>query len=505
MKQQSIKNLLGLSALSAALMLTGCGGGGSSSGGGTATTTTDGATATQYAFESKFNAGESSVSYGGQTVRQLIIVDFVNAMEALTEDITADVDGDLDFYVRGDAATNTVDTAQHPYGTNALFTPRPTYDTISAGKNLKDKIAGGDGVGGGETTKLINDEFFGWEEGADANPLPIELVDFFVAQIDTLVTDGLDPTISTTAGAVGLAPTVTVDTKGRDYRQLIQKFLLGAVAFSQGTNDYLQTDFANSNAQDGVKAYTTAEHKWDEAFGYFGAARDYNNYTDLEIRAKSGRDDYKNGYHDTNGDTLIDLRSEINLANSTNCAKRDIGSTTGLNYTKTAFDAFLLGRETLNNAANGTLSAAQLTTIEEQAKIAAVTWEKCIAATVIHYINDVRNDDMAAFDGENFASVDAFKDLAKHWSEMKGFALGLQFSPYSPFRDGSVAGVDVTDLKEILTLMGDAPVLADGSQNGVAPAGTAADAVADYSADLLAARNKLQEAYGFDAADVAAW
>ena len=88
---------------------------------------------------------------------------------------------------------------------------------------------------------------------------------------------------------------------------------------------------------------------------------------------------------------------------------------------------------------------------------------------------------------------------------MKGFALALQFSPFSPFRDGSVAGTDLDDLKSVLTLMGDAPVLADGSQNGVIPFKPAASAIADYRADLLQARDILQAAYEFDPTVVANW
>jgi hypothetical protein len=53
--------------------------------------------------------------------------------------------------------------------------------------------------------------------------------------------------------------------------------------------------------------------------------------------------------------------------------------------------------------------------------------------------------------------------------------------------------------------MGDAPVLADGSQNGVAATGTAAEAIAAYRAALVEARDAMGVAYGFDATDVANW
>jgi len=113
--------------------------------------------------------------------------------------------------------------------------------------------------------------------------------------------------------------------------------------------------------------------------------------------------------------------------------------------------------------------------------------------------------DMDGFEDGSFADLDNFKNLAKHWGEMKGFALGLQFSPFSPFRDGSVDGITVDSLKEVLSLMGDAPVLADGSQGGVMPEGSASDAAMDYTADLLEARDILEKAYGFDHVVVMNW
>lgn len=498
MTQRTLQNILGLSTLASAMLLTGCGGGSSSSGGGSSSANSND-TATQYEFTSKFTEETSAVSYTGQTTRQILIADLTDAVDDLVEDIAADVETDIGFYVSGD-----VDTTNYLFDIDGeTVTPGPTYGDISTGKTLSAKIAGGDGVGGGETEMLIDDEFFGWEEGIDADDLPIDLVNYLIAELDAEVTDGTDPQIDIVGSTVGIG-TPRVDDKGRDFKQLIQKFLLGAVNFSQATNDYLQYDFAGANTQDGDKAYTVAEHKWDEAFGYFGAARDYNDYTDSEIRGASGRAEYANGYHDLNGDGLIDLRSEINLANSTNCAKRDLGSTTGTDYTKTTFDAFLSGRQTLNDAANDTITDDQVTSLATQGEIAAKTWEKCIAATVVHYINDL-NADLDNYVGTDFADLDNFLDVAKHWSEMKGFALGLQFSPHSPFRDGSVTDIDVDDLKEVLELMGDAPVLADGSQNGVAAAGDAATAVADYQTDLLAARAILQTAYEFDATDVAGW
>ena len=70
------------------------------------------------------------------------------------------------------------------------------------------------------------------------------------------------------------------------------------------------------------------------------------------------------------------------------------------------------------------------------------------------------------------------------------FALGLQFNPYSP-----IAGEDAEKFAkfvELHTLLKDAPVLAEAD-------------VADYLVDLKAARDLLQEVYGFDAENVEGW
>lgn len=103
--------------------------------------------------------------------------------------------------------------------------------------------------------------------------------------------------------------------------------------------------------------------------------------------------------------------------------------------------------------------------------------------------------DIAEFSNGSYASVSNFTNLGKHWSEMKGFALSLQFSPFSPFRDAEVSAVDLNDLKTLLADMGDAPVLATDTPQ----------AIDTYIQSLSSARDTLQAAYGFDAENVAGW
>ena len=454
---------------------------------------------------------DNGVSYTGQTARLVLQEKLKDYMEDLVEQEGEfdTVSAGLRFYVTGDG----VDDVNHGFTTKGgdPVIPGPTYADISSGKNLNGKIAGGNLSGGGETGKLINGEFFGWESGLDSTPLPIELVYLWMDGLANEATDGQDPTITVADGSEVNIASPMISKEGVHYRQLIQKFLSVAVNFSQGANDYLQTDFGSESAlaQYKTKTYSTGAHKFDEGFGYYGASRDLNDYTDDEAAGKGGRAEYGNGYYDSNGDGLIDLTSEFVFGHAQNCAKRDRKKNAeGVPYTdfsKDAMDAFMIGRRIVENAEiAGELTDAANEALQAQIKIAATTWEKCIAATVVHYINDV-SADMADFSNGAFADRSNFVNLAKHWGEMKGFALGLQFSPLSPFRDGST-GKSVTDLKRALELMGDAPMLPDGSQNGQATnAASAADAIDKYLSDLAEARTIFAEAYEFDPEVVPIW
>jgi len=463
-----------------------------------------------YAFNNTDD--ENSVSYTGQTTRLILIDDMVRTINSVVEggiptasEPNTNIVGALDFFFRFDpASSGDLASTFSIDGENILPTDGSnlTYNAISSNKDLIGKIAGGDGEGNGETQRLVSD-FFGWEDGLSEDALPVDLVDYFFTQLETQATDGTTPQVNVNGANVPLDK-VTIDAFGRDYRQLIQKFLLGAVVFSQGTTDYLQaSDFAGSLTKPEGKPYTTAEHLWDEAFGYFGAARNYSTFTDQEISGKGGRDEFANGYNDANGDGLIDIRSEVNFANSVNCAKRDLATANNpnpTNFTEQAYTAFVKGRAILNEAAKtGSLGIEAQLELNMHIDNASLVWEKCIASTVVHYINDVTSD-MSEYNAENgsFASLDNFKNVAKHWGEMKGFALNLQFNAQSPFRESDTK---LAELTTILADMGDAPVLADGTQLGQPYEG----GVTAYLSQLELIRDRLQTTYNFDADNVANW
>lgn len=445
-----------------------------------------------YTFDSKIIDGESSVSYSGQTARQALIAELAhyigNVLQGELDDGTLttreQVIAKLDSYFR--TTEEQYDNFPITFIDNAKQSHIATIS--SSHKNLLGKLAGNDASG---QHKMWNDgDFEGW--GTKGSVTPTELIDLFFGQLADNAQDHIDGIVRTSVEGSEITK-VYLNTDGTDLQQLIQKFLLMAVTYSQATDDYLghetdgkglTTDNISAASTDGT--YTNLEHQFDEGFGYFGAARDYLEYNDNEISSKvetdeDGRSDW-NGEHDTDGDDLIDLKSEINFGQSVNAAKRDRGTASNTNptdFTQTTMEAFLAGRELINANVGMALSDDQMETLKGYRDVVVDGWERAIAATVVHYINDTHAD-LATLGTDDFNYADA----AKHYSELKGFALGLQFNPYSKITDEQYA--------EIHTLIGDAPVL------------SAAD-VADYQADLIEARDIIEAALSFDSENVQNW
>ena len=192
-----------------------------------------------------------------------------------------------------------------------------------------------------------------------------------------------------------------------DLKQMIEKTLMGAVFFSQAANNYLQLVSNDDNSTVTEGEGTTMEHHWDEAFGYFGAARDYNNYTDAEIKSP--------GQKDANGDATINSQSEKCFYYGQTAAKRDIdtqgfSASSKTDFTKALFDAWLAGRAAISNKNYENRDKAKADIL--------LNWEKIIAATVIHYLNDVKSD---------IATGASASTLNTHWAEMKGYFNSLQY------------------------------------------------------------------------------
>ena len=450
-----------------------------------------------YSFE---RAGESTVAYTGQTTRQVVTSDVIALMRTISDDVLAGRNLDRyetasrifarfnALYEEGGAADPGRAVPTLVEGADA--TQQRSYADLN-GAGLKDKLAGNDAItdhvdwnggafAGWESANLVANEK--GELGAPSTPEELALALFwtFAHQV--------------AAGATGSFPIdaatpLYLTPQGHDLTQLVQKFLLGAVNFSQGTDDYLDDDVEDkglraANVLDEEGAYTTLEHHWDEGYGYWGAARDYGDYTDQEIAGAGGRPEYENGYHDSNGDGAIDLTSEYNFGASVNAAKRDRGSAENVrtDFTAEADRAWRSGRA-LIAAAHDAGEDVDVAALNEQRDIVVAIWEKAIAATAVHYINEVLVD-MDAIGTVEYS----FADHAKHWSELKGFALSFQFNPRSPMSDSAFEAMHAA--------IGDAPV-------GASPTDPTDNTA--YRAQLAEARTLIGEAYEFDEANLAAW
>ena len=437
-----------------------------------------------------------SVSYSGQVARHLLILELTNYIgSGLQEDLDADkfdtrqdvLDALMALYKTTDEGYET-ELGQRALTVSTLVEAKQkTLSEISSSKkDLSGKIAGNDEKG---QHKDWSAEFVAF--GDKGSMSPEALIEHFLGKIaDNAEKFIMGETRTDVLG--GDIAKVYLDSNGLDYKQLVQKVLLGAVTFSQGADDYLDDDtegkglLADHTALKDGKNYTNLEHQYDEGFGYFGAAVNYLAYNDNEISSKvasdeDGRADW-NGNHDTNGDGEIDLTSEYNWGQSVNAAKRDRGTASNTNptdLTQTTMQAFLEGRKIINDNAGMALTDDQMAALLEQRDIAVDGWERAIAATVVHYINDTRAD-LANLGTADFN----YEDTAKHYSEMKGFALGFQFSPFSKISD--------EDFQKIHDLMGNKPEL-DAAK------------VDAYRADLLEARDIIQAALSFDAENVENW
>jgi len=444
-----------------------------------------------YEFDSKFLDG-SSVSYSGQIARQSLLNEVKKYIGTLTVE---NVDANSITAAQVESHLNALFSDYDAISENEFTFVDPTdyvqktfADISSSGKELSGKIAGNDGS---KQTKdwLVEGTFVGWNDFGTEAKTPEGLVKYMFSMIVAQVQKHNDGEVITDPAGNTITK-LFVTPEGLDLQQLVQKHILGAVMFSQGTDDYLEDGLlADNTAQDkGTKAYTSLEHQFDEGFGYFGATRNYLEYSDDEISNKGGRDEYR-GKNDSNGDALIDLNAEFIFGNSANAAKRDRGTKSNVNptdFSASAMNAFIAGRKIINDAVPNALSEEQVTAVEAQRDIAVLAWEKAIAATVVHYINDVISDDAGDIDDISTGSYTAsqFAAFTKHWAEMKGFALNSQFSPFSPVSEENFA--------KIHELFGEKPVMAQAD-------------IEAYKEGLLEARQLIQDAYGFDAENVANW
>jgi len=432
-----------------------------------------------YSFPSKLAEGESSVVFTGQAARHLLINElyqfiksdkfqegFTDETEALAALNTIYVDGidpadagtlyDTDIY--GATGTSSTPVSLSIDGFTLEQANFKAVGDVAGGKNLKGKLAGQDND--------LAADFIGWEIAAGTES----------AKPDALLQEWFD-VLAERAADNDPDTTYVDETTGIDYQQLVQKFLLGAVTYSQAAEDYMKATKGLVKQNTTGDTYTDLEHQWDEGFGYFGASIDY--------LSKSDADNKANPAIDSDGNSKIDLLTgEYSFGHSVNANKRDAGSNGATDFSREAMEAFIAGRQLIQDNIGTDPVAGQGYHVQlvEHAETALGAWEKAVAATAVHYINDTISDlNKVGTSEENIPS------LAKRWSELKGFALGLQFSPEG------VSIISRADLTSIHALIGEAPKFANETE------------ITDYIADLEEARDIFKDAYGFDATVAANW
>ncbi|MDZ7779904.1 MAG: DUF4856 domain-containing protein [Gemmatimonadota bacterium] len=395
-----------------------------------------------YAFDSRFVDGEISVAYPGQTVRNLLTQDLRIMIDNLaTEDASpVSVQDLLDRYDYRDELD--LETLTGIDGAEAL---EAAYSAIATDKNLSGKISDATVIGfGSPADELIRDWF------------------------QLIAENSEDP------DKLGTPAVYTTDD-GLHMSQMVEKLLMGAVVYYQGTGVYLTDDVLlgadNTEAEEG-KPYSSMEHKWDESFGYFGAARDFKEYSDADLAGESS--DFTS---DSNSDGFIDFRSEYNFGWARYAGKRDSGGS-DVDFTDEIFQAYLNGRTAIVNEAT-----TQEVTAERQ--VVAEGWEKLVAANVVHYLNDSLEDvEELTEDEVADKSNDSYN---AHWAEARSFVVALQYNPFKLVSD--------TELEDLAGLLGTAPTYA-------VPGSEAHDQLV---ADLNAAKDIVQDVYGFSDANMAAW
>lgn len=204
-----------------------------------------------------------------------------------------------------------------------------------------------------------------------------------------------------TSGRNGTAGIVTsnsgtkqylLNEMGMEYAQLIEKGLMGALAYYQATAVYLSSskmEVDNETVTDGKG--TTMQHHWDEAFGYWGVPTDFGS-TDFTYDNTASYNRFWAKY--TNAvNPVLDCNSKL-------------------------MNAFIKGRDAINNK--------DYDTRDEAIGEIRTNWELVVAGMAIHYLNGAKAD----------IADDALR--CHQLSEAAGFIWSLQFNPETKMTENDV-------------------------------------------------------------------
>jgi hypothetical protein len=202
-----------------------------------------------------------------------------------------------------------------------------------------------------------------------------------------------------------------------DLNQLIQKTMMGSVLYYQATATYLIDRVPTADNNTIVPGEGTAmQHYWDEAFGYFGAPKDFTAYTEADLTSRS---------RDTNGDGKIDPITEkpyyhANYALQRDMASKNFSAADRTDYMKQLMGAFTKGRAAIINKDYAARDEAKQVIVENL--------EKLIASNTLHYINSVKQ----------YMLTNKQSDIAARnheWAEARGFLNSLKYNPLRKISD----------------------------------------------------------------------
>lgn len=235
------------------------------------------------------------------------------------------------------------------------------------------------------------------------------VADQFAQLAKTLTTSSqANYTVTASNGVAGMITTGSkrrhVSDKGLEYAQILEKGLYGALCYNQMVDDYLRPTQAGADNEKGnnesaagsdyATKGTDRQHRWDEAFGWFGA------------EAYS----YPNTANASTGDGIF-------IANYTFDFSDETEEAYGINLAQKAMNAFILGRAVLK-AGEGfgpndeTTNETYYNAARADVKLYV---EAGLAAAATHYLNDA----MADITDE---------DKLHHLSEALAFIYALSFN-----------------------------------------------------------------------------
>ena len=359
---------------------------------------------------------KDSTSYTGQVARHVLH----NSLKKLAGKGNGNPNPELkatmmSYYSSKDAGRKIID----PTSKGEFKVKQTMVDEISKGKNLK-----------GKTYKGLVNGFPGQMSGP-------EVFEFLIDKASSS-NKGFDP------------------VTGYNYPQLISKFMMGAVFYSQAVDNYLDEKMGADNKPNNKPYkkgahYTGKEHSWDEAFGYFGAPAHAMALNAKQAYGIAKRKDIK--VADANGDGVVDLKTEMTFAHAYYAADSDKA---GTKYMHTIVDAFIKGRQLIRDADGAALTDEQRAKLMSYVKVIKTNWERVIAEAAFKYAGSCYKDleKLRTIVESNGDASKAFATYGKHWGELKGFLMALETSG----RSLGEAGVRMN------RLVGYGPVLLGGGQ-----------------------------------------